>query len=86
MESRRTRQHTRTYGGYYDAVGTLHVKHADMPVDSEGFPLKSYTDEEGQPRLNKADKEKARADEERVLAGGTPDDGLTEEEFWNLRR
>ncbi|MCI7690998.1 MAG: hypothetical protein MSR67_01255, partial [Oscillospiraceae bacterium] len=58
------------YGGYYDASGTLHVLKANMPKDSEGYPLKSYTDEVGQPRLSKDDKEAARAEEERIANGG----------------
>ena len=44
-----------------------------MPKDSEGYPLKSYTDEVGQPRMSKADKEAYDAEERRVAQGGVPD-------------
>lgn len=49
------------------------MKKADMPKDSEGYPLKSYTDEVGQPRLSKADKEARDAEMARIGDGGVPD-------------
>lgn len=45
---------------------------ANMPKDSEGYPLKSYTDEVGQPRMSKADKEAYDAETERIANGGLP--------------
>ena len=74
------------YGGYYDAAGTLHVKKANMPKDSEGYPLASYTDEVGQPRMSKADKEAYDAETQRIWEGGHGSGGLTEDQWANARR
>lgn len=72
------------YGGYYDASGTLHVLKANMPKDSEGYPLKSYTDEVGQPRLNKAEKEAWDAETERIDNGGDVDTSGLDGSKWGF--
>lgn len=72
------------YGGYYDASGTLHVLKANMPKDSEGYPLKSYTDEVGQPRMCKADKEAAQKEEDRLWQGGVPDTSGLDGSKWGF--
>lgn len=58
------------YGGYYDANGALHCKEANMPTDSYGYPVVSYYTEDGMHVLTKAEKEAARAEEERIDNGG----------------
>lgn len=61
------------YGGYYDASGKLHCKLANMPMD-KGYPSISFYDEYGAHYLTYAEKQKAREEEERIWAGGQPDD------------
>lgn len=60
------------YGGYYDANGALHCKDADMPRDSYGAPVKSFYTEDGRYIMTKAEKDAARAEEERIAEGGLP--------------
>ena len=58
------------YGGYYDANGEFHCKEADMPYDSNGYPVKSYIDEYGDKHLTKAEKDKQREEQKRIDNGG----------------
>lgn len=58
------------YGGYYDASGTLHAIKKNVPKDSDGYSVISYTDEYGVGHMTKAEKEAARAETERIDNGG----------------
>ena len=66
------------YGGYYDANGVLHCQKANVPKDADGYSVISYTDEYGVGHMTKAEKEAARAEEERLWQGGVPN--LSDEE------
>lgn len=61
------------YGGYYDANGTLHAIKKNVPKDADGYSVISYTDEYGVGHMTKAEKEKAREEEQRIDNGGLPD-------------
>ena len=61
------------YGGYYDANGALHAKADSVPLDSYGYPVVSFWTEYGSHRLTKAEKDAARAEEDRLWQGGVPD-------------
>ena len=61
------------YGGYYDASGALHAIKKNVPKDSDGYSVISYTDEYGVGHMTKAEKEAYDAEERRVAQGGVPD-------------
>ena len=66
------------YGGYYDINGALHCKKANMPKDDKGYPVMSYYDEVGQPRMTYEEKQAARRETERIDQGGHVVDNLTD--------
>lgn len=55
---------------YIDAAGKLHAKADSVPLDSYGYPVESFYTEFGTYRATKAEKEAARAEEERIAEGG----------------
>ena len=72
------------YGGYYDVNGKFHCKKANMPKDDKGYPVMSYYDEVGQPRLTYEEKQAYDLETQRIDQGGDIDWGLTDEEWKEL--
>lgn len=72
------------YGGYYDASGTLHAIKKNVPKDSDGYSVISYTDEYGVGHMTKAEKEAWDDEERRINEGGGQGfkEGNTTEEEW----
>ena len=66
------------YGGYYDINGALHCKKANMPKDDKGYPVMSYYDEVGQPRMTYEEDQAYRRETERIFQGGHVVDNLTD--------
>ena len=69
------------YGGYYDASGKLHCKKANVPKDSDGYPVVSYEDEYGDGHLTKAEKEAYDAETQRLWQGGDVDIKITDKDL-----
>ena len=55
-----------------------------MPYDSSGYPVESYYREDGMYIMNKAEKEAAQKEEERLWQGGDVDINLSKEEIADL--